>query len=640
MQTDNSIAVVVRRKYHYDQIMEVFIRHGYPYMVHQVSDDWDISLKQISDIVEQGAQVLIAGDFSARKLFKHVQAPLIPIHRSKIPFSEAIHEALTVSKRAAILWSGDSSDLPKAESEVGRYPGLVQLATYSRPEELPDIMEKLSAEGIGAVIGTSIINSDASEHNLLVVNITYDEDDILTAVRIARHTLQALIKQQQYTETLRIIQNKISEGVIAIDGSGNISIVNEIAAGLLNQPEEKLLGLSIRRTELSCHELSRLLTDAAAFSGKILTVGGTTVTVSGQPIMVHEHHTSSILMIRSIEQLQQMEQKVRSQLYARGLIATKTFEDIVGTSPATVQTIEFARRFAATDCSILVTGETGVGKEIFVQSIHNASARKNKPFVVVNCAALPENLIESELFGYEKGSFTGALSSGKQGLFERGHGGTVFLDEIGELPYHIQARLLRVLQEREVTPIGSGRTIPINIRVIAATNRDLIAMVHENKFREDLYYRLNVLTLHIPPLRARRDDIPLLARSFIEARQSTLGVGIREIEEDALNYLASLSYPGNIRQLINLVERTIALSDNGIFSLAAVQLASRPVCWEEQHKENESDFSDDYESKIHTVRAEQLRTVLKECDGNRKLAAEKLQISISTLYRRMRELGI
>ena len=151
---------------------------------------------------------------------------------------------------------------------------------------------------------------------------------------------------------------------------------------------------------------------------------------------------------------------------------------------------------------------------------------------------------------------------------------------------------------------------------------------------------MNVLTLHIPPLRARRDDIPLLARSFIEARQSTLGVGIREIEEDALDYLASLSYPGNIRQLINLVERSIALSDNGIFSLAAVQLASHPISWEEQHKENDTDFGDDYESKIHTVRAEQIRTVLKECDGNRRLAAEKLQISISTLYRRMRELGI
>ena len=637
MQTDHSIAVIVRRNYHYQTVKDTFIRHGCPYSIHQVSENWNISLKQISQIIDNGSQVLIAGDFTCRRLIRHVHTPLIPIYRSKIPFSEAIHKALILSKQVAILWSGESSDLPKAQTAAASNPDNVRLATYTERDELTSIISRLAAEGVGAVIGTSIVNAPAHEHGLDVVNITYDEDDILNAVRIAEHTLQALTKQQQYAETLKIIQDRISEGIIAMDPAGRVTVANETASELLHIPQNKLIGFNIRQTELSCPETLSLLSRTAAFSNKILTISGTTVAVSGQPIMIRDHHASSILTFSSIEQLQQTEQKVRSKLYARGLVASKTFDDIVGDSPAVRRTIEIARRYAATDCSILVSGETGVGKEIFVQSIHNASARRSKPFVVVNCAALPENLIESELFGYEKGSFTGALNSGKQGLFERGHGGTVFLDEIGELPFHIQARLLRVLQEREVTPIGASRPIPINIRVIAATNRNLLSMVQENQFREDLYYRLNVLALHIPPLRTRKQDIPLLVRSFLQSRQITLGIEVCGIEEAALNYLMEFDYPGNIRQLINIVERTIALCDDGIFSLAAVERALHPSVWEQTPL---PDPLKGYDSQIHAARAEQIRSALKECGNNRRLAAEKLNISVSTLYRRMRDLHI
>ena len=240
--------------------------------------------------------------------------------------------------------------------------------------------------------------------------------------------------------------------------------------------------------------------------------------------------------------------------------ASHRFADFVSESPAMTKLLAVARRVCARDTSLLVLGETGVGKELLVRSMHEESPRANGPFIAVNCSALPESLLESELFGHEKGAFTGAVRA-HRGYFELAHGGTLFLDEIGDMPLTLQARLLRVLQERVVRPIGSERTISVDVRVIAATNRDLHAEVRAERFREDLYYRLNVVTLEIPPLRLRHEDVPALVRNNVESFCERFSRAPLPVTPAAMDALVAYEWPGNVRELINVVERAVLLCE-------------------------------------------------------------------------------
>jgi sigma-54 dependent transcriptional regulator, acetoin dehydrogenase operon transcriptional activator AcoR len=251
----------------------------------------------------------------------------------------------------------------------------------------------------------------------------------------------------------------------------------------------------------------------------------------------------------------------------RGDRTRYTFSDIVGKSEAILGCIQQAHQVAGTSSTVLVCGETGTGKELFVQSIHNASQQSRGPFVAVNCGAIPSSLVESQLFGYEAGAFTGAQKQGQQGFFEQASGGTLFLDEISEMGLELQSRLLRVLQERELVRIGGKKIIPLNVRVIASTNVDLWHTVTSGKFRQDLYYRLNVVELWIPPLRERVEDIPLLVRHFIDQFRANFGSFVQDIADDALNCLISYPWPGNVRELRNCLERIMNLTTHEVIQL-------------------------------------------------------------------------
>ena len=264
---------------------------------------------------------------------------------------------------------------------------------------------------------------------------------------------------------------------------------------------------------------------------------------------------------------------------AVGAVCTETDAaelQIITRSSLMQAVIDEARVIAATDATVLITGETGTGKELLAQTIHDLSPRRDGPFIAVNCAAIPEHLLESELFGHVKGSFTGAVRD-HPGLFQEGERGTVFLDEIGDMPLSLQAKLLRVLQERVVRPVGATRSIPIDVRVISATHQDLEAAISARTFREDLYYRLNVVNLNLPPLSERREDIPLLAQHFLGALASKYKKTITAFSSDALDHLLRAAWPGNVRQLFNTVEKCVALATTPIVSLALAERAlSRP----------------------------------------------------------------
>jgi len=233
--------------------------------------------------------------------------------------------------------------------------------------------------------------------------------------------------------------------------------------------------------------------------------------------------------------------------------------NMIGRSPAFQETLDMVRRVATLPSTVAIHGESGVGKELVAQTLHNLSDRSDKPFVAINCGGIPENLLESELFGYKKGAFTGATED-KEGLFVVANGGTVFLDEIGEMPIVLQVKLLRVLDNNTITPVGGTSTIKVDVRVISATNRDLEKMAEEGKFRKDLYYRLNVIPLHVPPLRERVEDVPLLARHFIKIHAAKMGVPPRDLDPEAEATLCQYDWPGNVRELGNVIERALALS--------------------------------------------------------------------------------
>ena len=310
-------------------------------------------------------------------------------------------------------------------------------------------------------------------------------------------------------------------------------------------------------------------------------------------------------------------------------------DGIVGDSRAMQDVQERLSRFAQVDSTVLVTGESGTGKELAARAIHARSARARGPFVSVSCAALPEELLENELFGHVKGAFSGAVPQ-RKGLFEEAHRGTFFLDEIGEASRRVQAKLLRVLEERVIRPLGSNRSVAVDVRVVAATNRDLEAAVRSGEFREDLFFRLNVLTLHMPPLRERRGDIPILAAHLLQRHASRLGRYLTGLSPAALDALSAHPFPGNVRELSNVVEQAVALSEGPVVDVGDLPIGFGPG-------KPDAPPPAPPAPRPHRIAAMERQLIIERMQarqGNVMLAAEDLGISRTTLWRRMKEYGI
>ena len=342
------------------------------------------------------------------------------------------------------------------------------------------------------------------------------------------------------------------------------------------------------------------------------------------PVKVGDEILGAVETLEDVTKIREYENIIRVKLAEKGHIAHFTFGDIIGDSPPFKKIIKLANKFAEVDSTILIEGESGTGKEVFAQAIHSASRRRKGPFVAVNCGAIPDSILESELFGYQAGAFTGARRQGKDGLFTQAHTGTIFLDEISETSQSFQTTLLRVIQEMEVRPLGSDKVIPIDIRIIAATNRRLRQEVDLGNFRRDLYYRLNILRLSIPPLRYRKKDIPHFVRHFIEQNSAILGKGL-SISQEAMTAMKNYAWLGNIRELQNAIERLCVTCDLKIDEELVVDTLDEDACDNLQGME-----------RIDCMRKNHIFEVLKQCGDNKKLAAEKLGISRTTLWRELK----
>ena len=334
------------------------------------------------------------------------------------------------------------------------------------------------------------------------------------------------------------------------------------------------------------------------------------------------------IVVRNALEKQQLEEE--NLLLKAEFRVQHGLDRIVGSSPRMAKVFELVRSVAGTGSTILVQGESGTGKELVAKAVHALSPRRDAPFVSVNCAALPENLLESELFGHMKGAFTDAHQT-KKGLFETAHRGTLMLDEVGEMPLSMQVKLLRVLQERRVRRVGANEEVEVDVRVIAATNQSLEDMVRDRRFREDLYYRLNVIPILVPPLRERSEDIPLLARHFLERFGREMGKAVTKISDEAMGLLVRYSWPGNVRELENVIERAVALETTGV--ILAERLPETLLAPQGAGRDEVPDFSQGFSLDRHleSIEAELLRRALEQAAGNRATAARLLGVTPRSL---------
>lgn len=354
------------------------------------------------------------------------------------------------------------------------------------------------------------------------------------------------------------------------------------------------------------------------------------------PIKVGKEIVGAIATFQDVTEITEMEERIRRKTHAKGLNAKYSISDIVGTSQGIQNAKDRAMKFSQVNSNVLIVGETGTGKEIFAQSIHNLSKRRNGPFVAINCAALPENLLESELFGYVEGAFTGARKGGKPGLFELAHNGSIFLDEISELALGLQGRLLRVLQEQEIMRLGHDQVIPINVRVIAASNKDLKTLVNKGEFREDLMYRIDVLRLPIPALRERREDISQLVDHFIQKYSNKFDKFIDGITAEAKELLIRAEWQGNIRELENVCERLVVLS--GASMISEKDIVNIIEITEEQ-RFSHSIHINTLDSPVRQTidEKEQIICALERSHNNKAEAARLLGINRTTLWRKLKK---
>lgn len=338
--------------------------------------------------------------------------------------------------------------------------------------------------------------------------------------------------------------------------------------------------------------------------------------------------------------LEKYELKSENLYLKRELEQTQRFGEMVGTSEPMQKVFEMVSRVAPTDSTVLVTGESGTGKELVARALHRKSEYADGPFRPISCGAIPETLIESELFGHKEGAFTGA-NADKEGLFQAAEGGTVFLDEIGELPENTQVKLLRVLQETKVKPVGGNQELPLDCRIIAATNRDLREAVEEGTFREDLFYRLNVIPIELPPLRERKEDIPLLIEHFIDVYSDSLGHEIEGIEADAKRILFNYSYPGNVRELENIVQRAVTLETQDMITADVLPYHLQEESFDQVTRDIEiPDEGLDLEKMVERLERRLINKALERTGGVKKEAAEQLGVSFRSLRYRIKKYGM
>lgn len=607
----------------------------------------DIYGTEIAKMQETTADIIVARGMSA-SMFKTIRPDLchVPISITSYDLLYAIKRLKEkyVFEKVALIWP---DKIPVSLIEELLDIKIVQYEINDKISNISSILDKIETEKNTVVIGGLTIASNCRNRGIGYIPIVTTketlEESLHTAIQIA-HEMEI---EQEKIKLTRALLDHSKTAMCLLDNDGIVIEMNSQffrTFHVMSQGKGILIDDLIQVKGWWQNKRPEKRKDS------VQNIQNLMVIVSLKPIEIDEKERMYVVSFEDAETIRSAEGKIRNKLRENGLIARYRFENILGHSPSMLDVIHNAYKYSQYDSNILILGESGTGKELFAQSIHNASQRSNKPFVAINCAAMPEQLLESEFFGYVEGSFTGSAKGGKAGLFEQAHKGTIFLDEIGELPVTLQAKLLRVLQEKEIRRIGDSKVIPIDVRVICATNINIEKMINENKFRLDLYYRINVFQIKIPALRERIDDIPELYDAFIRKKARYLGMhDIPETTEAALTLLKQYNWPGNIRELQNVCERLLAVCEGKTIT---PQIINSTFSWHSDletscdsfntHSHTSENISDTTAKFVQanpdsSITKEQLEAILCKKESKTDIA-KRLGISRSTLYRRLKEL--
>lgn len=582
-------------------------------------------------------QVIISRGGTAQAIKARVDVPMVIAEANDFDVLRAFWQAKGLSNNIAFLSSAGIIEDLDLETVTNILSIKVKQYPYRDFKELKQQIAQANYDGAEVVVGGGQLGVQLAEAmGMYGVLIHSSRRTITQAVLRAKQMIEIRRSDQEYLEKIKSLMTSVDDAMLLIDNNGQILVANYAA--------ERLLGRDFKpKTNQTClHDdsFSQIFNDLSSFSAKVFVLGNVKYVVDKKTITSgsKNENLGAVIIFREVTKLQQLEQKIRREISAKGLAAKFSFEDIIGTSKVIKDAIEIAKRFGETDSTVLIYGESGTGKELFAQSMHLVSPRSSGPFVAINCAAIPENLLESELFGYEEGAFTGAKKGGKEGLFELAHGGTIFLDEIDKMPLSVQARLLRVLQEKEVMRLGGDRVIPIDARIISATNQNLGQVIRTQEFRSDLYYRLNVLYLKLPALRERIQDIVPLTNHFLVKLAQKLHGRVKEVPCELVSWMQKYSWPGNVRELENFLERYIALSKDTLFP--DFLLIDKLIATTEQEF---YPFHDDFETvtiRIGTIKEmeREIMVQLSERLGNNRASlARLLQVSRTTIWKKLND---
>ena len=612
------------------------------------------AVKTAQQLFNEGVEVIFGQMGTSRLMLQATGGPVVHIPRTRLDLIVAFRKAQTIDDQIGLSSFGSATDgmdlieellqvkihqivfnsVPELERQVkAAYDGGLRVIVGG------GISRKVMA-GLG---GTGIISVPRSS----VIERAFEE---ARAIAAARRQLKAR------DERTRTILQMVNDGVVGIDRYGRVDIYNDKAEQILGSSLKDQEGKSFSKIAKKIH-LMDVLSEGRARTNQIEKIGGNHVVIDALPVTIFDRPSGAVAFLKEVTGIEHMNRRVKERLYKKGFVAKYTTADIKGGSAAMQDLIAKAEKYAATEATVLIQGETGTGKELVAQSIHNLSPRKNEPFVAINCAALPEPLLESELFGHEKGAFTGARRGGKVGLFELAQHGTVFLDEIADISLHMQLRLLRVIETKEVMSLGGDRYVPVDVRIISASHKDLRAEMAAGRFRPDLFFRLAVLPLHLPPLRERFDDVPEILRSILER----YGKDSAAISAEMLQQMRSYPWPGNIRELNSFMESYLILLDGhmrnmdlfcgllheqeayksragskaGVFETAPDLPAPAESAAECLPAEGEALEVVDLKQLLVSYEREVIQKTLKACRFNKTATAKRLGISMNTLWRKL-----
>lgn len=507
---------------------------------------------------------------------------------------------------------------------------------------LQGYIEEIYFEKTGAKVRPKYKPLKDSENNLIGSLALVREMSKIQEIALELRSLGSIY------EKFSLVFNNLREGIVATDLAGKVVYVNSAYAGICGQEIAELVGVNVSIAGLA-QIIDRTLQESNPSKEKLTAWEGLHLETVCIPLIVDDALVGCLCIIQDQTQLLKLNEKLehttylaeylKNQLYCKEPLPP-SFDKIVGKSAALKEALALAAKAALTSCKILIRGDNGVGKELVAKAIHYSSDRANGPLVCVNCAAMPDTLLESELFGYDEGAFTGAKKGGKPGKFELANGGTLFLDEVGDMSAYMQAKLLRILQEMEVERVGGTKSRKLDVRVIAATNRDLERMIENGQFREDLYYRLNVVSVTIPALKDRKEDIPLLVEFLLEHYSQRYNRKLR-VSEAVMRALLDYCWPGNVRELSNAIERATVLAEGGVITLSHLPLYLR------KDKAAETDEpilviggAASLEHILLECEKQAIIKALAECDNNKTKAMKALNLSRRAFYYKAKRHGI